>query len=418
VGYVLVVDLGVRASANAERGAGAGAALMAEMRNRRLAGTVPVVMLEESDRPQESNSSASLLITADRTRVPAAVAQVRILAGHLWNEAAPEKAELSVLVVDDDEVDRENLRRMLLKSRVGPLRILTAPGCDEAMALARSEAVDIAFLDYRLRTCSGAQLLRSLRIIWADQPPPVISLTGAGSEDVAREMFLLGACDYVRKEIVNSSVLARHLRDAQRLAGMRPGIAQQPAPPPPPTRCIAICGSAGAADPLQELLDHMALGARAAVVVALHLPPNITSRLGTLLQAHSRQPLSWIEHGQTPTDGEVHLCPPGFDLGISSGRYALVESRQLMGVPSLDVLLESLAHAYRERATAVILSGLGADGARGVSAVKAAGGRVLTLDPDTNEYRSMIDVAVATGCVEVIGTPEELARALEKQAPA
>lgn len=112
--------------------------------------------------------------------------------------------------------------------------------------------------------------------------------------------------------------------------------------------------------------------------------------------------------------GEIHLCPAGFDVGLVSGRYVLVDSHQLAGVPSLDVLLASLAEAYGDRTTAVILSGLGSDGARGATAVSAAGGTVFTLDRNLTEFPSMIDAVVGTGCVKATGTPAELAQALQQ----
>lgn len=415
--YLLVVDLGP--APTHERESPPGARFMAEFDHRRLIGTRPVVTLDaeaNADGDHGRWSSQSLLVSVDRERIPAAVAQAQLMAGHLWPLERPSPEELCVLIVDDDPVDLENVRRHVRAARSGPWRILTATTGAEAIRIARQQPLNLVFLDYRLPDCSGARLLRMLRIDWARRAPPVVSLTGAGSEQVAREMFLLGAIDYVRKELLNSSVVARYLRDARRIASTAPETAPAPSPPVRvPRGCIVICGSAGATEPLIELLDRLSPDPQVAVLIALHLPPSGPSRLATTLQLNARMPLAMVEHGRAPTPGEIHLCPPGFDVGIVSGRYVLVESRQLAGVPSLDVLLENLARAYSTGVAAVILSGLGQDGSHGATEVAAAGGAVLALDPEATEFSAMIDAVRATGCVQLSGTPSELADALQQR---
>jgi two-component system chemotaxis response regulator CheB len=413
--YLLVVDLGPEPTD--KRASTPGARFMAEFDRSRLIGTRPVVTLAADAKGDHGRwSSKSLLVSIHRDRIPAAVAQARLMAGHLWSQQRPSPAELCVLIVDDDPVDLENIRRHVRAARSEPWRILTAQTGTEALRIARQQPLDLVFLDYRLPDCSGAQLLRMLRIDWARRAPPVVSLTGAGSEQVAREMFLLGAIDYVRKELLNSSVVARYLRDARRIASTAPKAGTDPNPPVDvPPGCIAICGSAGATEPLIELLDLLSLDPQVAVLIALHLPPSSPSRLATTLQLSARMPLAMAEHGRAPTAGEIHLCPPGFDVGIVSGRYVLVESHQLASVPSLDVLLDSLARAYSARVAAVILSGLGQDGCRGATEVAAAGGTVLTIKRDTTEFPAMVDAVLATGCVHFSGTPSELAGALQQR---
>lgn len=429
IGSLLVVDLGDSASARSRTSAGVQSLeLLAQA--RLLTGTPLVLLASDVEAAHQHWASASPLAVVDRTEVPAAVAGVRVVGAHLWPIAAPAQPKLSLLIIEDDPVDLENLQRLITKANVGSWHVLTARTGRAAIEIARREHLDLVFLDYRLPDLSGAEILRILRLHWSQRPPVVISLTGAGSEQVAREMFLLGAYDYLRKELLSSVVVSRYLRDVRRLAADS-AVPAPPTPPAPPATmqsetpatqapeqppaCVVICGSAGAADPLFALLDAVDVGERAAVLVALHLPPNGDSQLATSLQLHSRQPLTMVETGRYPIAGELHLCPAGFDVGLEQGRYVLVDAHTLTAVPALDPLLDTLADTYGERITLVILSGLGRDGAHGATRIAACGGRILALDPATTPFPSMIEAVVATGQVEITGTPSALAQQLHEE---
>ncbi|WP_462320229.1 chemotaxis protein CheB [Halochromatium sp.] len=435
-GHLLVVDLGDSGEpGSAPSRATAGVQYLKLLAQARLLNGTPLVLLASNiEAAHQHWASASPLAVVDRAELPAAVARIRVLGAHLWPVATPAQPELSLLIVDDDPFDLENLQRLIVKANVGRWRVLTATTGRAAIEVARREHLDLVFLDYRLPDLSGAEILRILRLHWSQQSPIVISLTGAGSEQVAREMFLLGAYDYLRKELLNSVVVARYLRDVQRLkassslqtptaapaaslpeeALAEPQRAPAPSVPEQPPACVVICGSAGASDPLFALLDALDLGERAAVLVALHLPPNGDSQLATLLQLHSRQPLTMVETGDYPKAGELHLCPAGFDVGLEQGRYVLVDAHPLNAVPALDALLDTVADTYAERVTLVILSGLGHDCSHGAARVAARGGRILALDPTTTGFPAMIEAALATGQVEVTGTPSALAQQLQE----
>ena len=82
--------------------------------------------------------------------------------------------------------------------------------------------------------------------------------------------------------------------------------------------------------------------------------------------------------------------------------------------PSADLLFESVAASYRERAVAVVLSGSGSDGCMGVRAIKKMGGTVIVQDEKTSEFFGMPSSARQTGCVDFTLPLEEIASALIK----
>src|SRR5260370_24602663 len=93
--------------------------------------------------------------------------------------------------------------------------------------------------------------------------------------------------------------------------------------------------------------------------------------------------------------GHVSLAPAHYHLLVEGGRLALsIDSPVLHARPSIDVLFESCACAYGERAVGVILTGANQDGAQGLAAIKARGGLAIVQDPATAESRVMCEAAV------------------------
>ncbi|RNF51040.1 EAL domain-containing protein [Marinomonas hwangdonensis] len=114
---------------------------------------------------------------------------------------------LKLLIVDDDDVDRERLRRMLLKSDI-ETDISEASSVEDSMMFLEDDEFDCVIVDYRLGLQSGLSLLNSIRTI-LDKRCAVIMVTGLGDEEVAAEAMRLGASDYLLKNQLQSSQLLR-----------------------------------------------------------------------------------------------------------------------------------------------------------------------------------------------------------------
>jgi two-component system chemotaxis response regulator CheB len=112
--------------------------------------------------------------------------------------------------------------------------------------------------------------------------------------------------------------------------------------------------------------------------------------------------------------GVALVAPPNRHLLINGdGSLSLTQTKLVHFVrPSADLLFESVAAGYRERAIAVVLSGSGSDGSMGVRAIKEMGGTVIAQDEETSEYYGMPGAAVRTGCVDFILPLDEIAQAL------
>lgn len=112
----------------------------------------------------------------------------------------------------------------------------------------------------------------------------------------------------------------------------------------------------------------------------------------------------------------VYIAPPDRHLLVNvDGTLSLTQSELVHFVrPSADLLFESTAASFKERAIAVVLSGTGSDGSMGVQAIKKMGGTVIIQDEKTSEFFGMPDAARQTGCVDFVLPLEEIAPALMK----
>jgi two-component system chemotaxis response regulator CheB len=116
------------------------------------------------------------------------------------------------------------------------------------------------------------------------------------------------------------------------------------------------------------------------------------------------------EEGDRIECGMVHIAPPDHHLLVNGdGTLSLSHSELVHFVrPSADLLFESVAASYGERAIAVVLTGTGNDGDMGVQAIKSRGGLVIAQDPESAEFLGMPRTAIDTGCVDLVLPLDEI----------
>jgi two-component system chemotaxis response regulator CheB len=160
---------------------------------------------------------------------------------------------------------------------------------------------------------------------------------------------------------------------------------------------VVIVASAGGFAPTRAVLERLPAGFPASVAVVQHRMPHPDHGV-ELLGRRCALPVEAMADGAIPLPGHVYLAPAlGQPVIGDSGQFAIVGSGPSRG----DPLLASTAATFGERAIAVVLSGRGQDGTRGVRAIKSANGRVLVQDGDA-AAPSMPLSAVGTGCADFV----------------
>jgi two-component system CheB/CheR fusion protein len=183
----------------------------------------------------------------------------------------------------------------------------------------------------------------------------------------------------------------------------------------PANKIVGIGASAGGLEAFTELLRSLPLDADAAYVLVQHLDPSHRSLLSELLSKATALRVREITDNTPVEANQIYVIPPNCDLAITQGILKLSPREKTGGAArSIDNFLTSLAADQNENAIAVILSGAGSDGAQGLRAVKAAGGITFAQDDRTAKYDSMPRAAVATGCVDFVLPPPDIAKELAR----
>jgi two-component system chemotaxis response regulator CheB len=177
---------------------------------------------------------------------------------------------------------------------------------------------------------------------------------------------------------------------------------------------VALAASAGGLKALTEVLRALPAGLPAALVVVQHLDPRHRSLMPDILSRRTALRVRQAEEGDVVKPGSVYIAPPDRHLLVNAdGTLSLTRTELVHFVrPSADLLFESVAASYRDRAIAVVLSGTGRDGSLGVKAIKKKGGKVIIEDAATAEFSGMPSAAAQTGSVDFVLPLEQIASAL------
>jgi two-component system, chemotaxis family, CheB/CheR fusion protein len=181
-----------------------------------------------------------------------------------------------------------------------------------------------------------------------------------------------------------------------------------------PSHIVGIGASAGGLEALMALFDRMPPHTDLAFVVVQHLSPDFKSLLDELLAQHTQMAIHWAADQMLIEANTLYLIPPLTVPALSQGRFRLCEptpATRRTRLP-IDTFLGSLAEDVGHKAIAIVLSGIGRDGALGIRAVKQRGGMVLVQAPDSAAFDGMPRHAVAMGMADVVAPPDEMARAL------
>ncbi|HTB78058.1 MAG TPA: chemotaxis protein CheB [Polyangiaceae bacterium] len=177
-----------------------------------------------------------------------------------------------------------------------------------------------------------------------------------------------------------------------------------------PSFVVGIGASAGGLEALERFFVNAPRESGMAYVVVQHLSPDFRSLMDELLARHTQLPIKLVEDGMTVEADHVYLIPPKKEMIISGGRLLLSERDRQQHELSLpiDVFFRSLAQDCGRRAIAVVLSGGGSDGSRGIRAVHDAGGLVVVQDTESAQFDGMPKTARDAGVADWVLSPGEM----------
>ena len=178
-------------------------------------------------------------------------------------------------------------------------------------------------------------------------------------------------------------------------AGDAPSLFQRPVPSN--TAAVAIGASAGGVDALLQLFAGLPPQFRLPLVAVLHLPEDRHSHLADVFSQRLALQVREARSGEPIEPATLYFAPPSYHLQVEPDHsFSLsCDGPVHFSRPSIDVLLESAAHAYGHRLAAMLLTGASADGAAGLAAVAARGGFTAVQDPAEARIDTMPEAAIA-----------------------
>src|SRR5215207_6987588 len=300
---------------------------------------------------------------------------------------------IRVFVVDDSTFVRKAIIKVL--HRDPELRVVgEAASGAEALRTVAEINPDVVTLDLAMPGLDGLQALRGLLAWRADLPVLMLSAHTHEGAAATLEALAIGAVDFVDKSafsLLDLDSLGRQLVERIKLWG--PGVSAARAPRPKKPRpepahvpaslsecdlCV-IGTSTGGPPALQYIFERLPAAFPMPVALVQHMPLGFTKPFADRLNTVCRLVVREARHGDDLMAGRVLVAPAGRHLVVTAHRTVSLDTEPatMTHTPSVDVLMRSAAQAWSGRVLGILLTGMGDDGAKGMAAIRAAGGVTL-----------------------------------------
>ena len=173
---------------------------------------------------------------------------------------------------------------------------------------------------------------------------------------------------------------------------------------------VCVGGSAGGLDAYIRLLKHLPVDMGVAIIIVNHLR-TVDTRLHEILPRYTEMPVDLISEGLDLQPNRVFIIPPLRDLHVLDGEFRLEPISKPRGWPDvITVFLRSLTENWDGQLIAVIVSGYDGDGADAMCGIKDVGGITIAQKLETAGQPEMPASAIASGCIDFVLSPEDIAR--------
>jgi two-component system chemotaxis response regulator CheB len=334
-----------------------------------------------------------------------------------------------VLVVDDSSFMRRALTH-ILEADTSIQVIDTGANGEDAVQKTKQLHPDVVLLDIEMPVMDG---LSALALIMAESPTPVVMLSAMHKKAafVAIDSLEQGAVDFIAKpsgvisydidelraDIVSkvkaaaTAIVRRATLSLPHEPFLRPSAAATR------TQIVVIGASTGGPVALAQVVSELPHNISTAILVVQHMSPEFVPALADKLDRACSLRAMVAKRGEVISGGRILVAPGGWDTTVAGKDgvkkiHLKKRGKSVVVAPSIDCTMESVAIAYGNSAVGVLLTGLGDDGARGMKAIKDAGGRTIVQDAATSVVFSMPKSAIDLGCVDKVVPLPLLAKAL------
>ncbi|NTV15184.1 MAG: chemotaxis-specific protein-glutamate methyltransferase CheB [Desulfobulbaceae bacterium] len=319
--------------------------------------------------------------------------------------------DIKVLLADDSRFSRDFIRSIL---SISPEIVIVGEAENGLEAIEKTKALrpDLIIMDLEMPDLGG---LEAIERIMCENPTPILVVISRGGADTAFRAISKGALEVISKTEIDPNRAREFIEQVKILSQARVithVMGRHRAHPDaalkedtvPFDHIIAIAASTGGPNALNVILPNFPADFCCPIVIAQHIADGFVVGLVEWLAKICKVAVRVAESGDVLLPGQVYVSPPERHMVVVAGnRVALVERKaQDIYHPSCDTLLTSVAAVYGAKAIGVILTGMGADGVRGMVKIKEMKGRTIAQDQETSIVYGMPQKAVEAGCVDLV----------------
>lgn len=279
---------------------------------------------------------------------------------------------------------------------------------------------------------SAPKALEAIRKIMANIPTPIIILLSSkGKKKKISDIISAGALSVVekpdslnweanpreRQELIESVKIYSKIKVIRHVsAHHKQSVLKEQAEKADNQKIVAIASSTGGPRALKEVLSKLPPDFPAAVLIVQHITKGFTKGLVEWLDHECMLPVREPVDGEKMTPGVILIAPEDCHMTVVSGQHIKLERSEPVGGhrPSANVLFSSVAKIYGSQAIGVILTGMGKDGAKGLKAIKEAGGKTITQDEKSSAVYGMPQAAAQNGAADKILPLDKIAEEILK----
>jgi len=323
-------------------------------------------------------------------------------------------------IVNDVRAASEALRRVVDSLPDHEIAWMAADGV-EAVAMAKRDRPDLILMDLIMPHLDGVQATRQ---IMASAPCAILVVTAtvSGNISLVYDAMGYGALDAVDTpmlgpagEVSGAGALVEKIGVIAKIVGAPEGRRpSRPAVSTDPPKLVLVGASTGGPKALSDLLLPLPRDWNVAVLVVQHVDVAFSQGLAKWLGDRTSRPVRVAEHGQQPTAGDVLLAGTNDHLVLSKMRTLEYreEPREVFFRPSVDVFFDSVADHWPHPGAALLLTGMGKDGAKGLLKLRSRGWHTAAQDQASSVVWSMPKAGIDLNAACEVLSIEQMAKSL------
>jgi len=340
--------------------------------------------------------------------------------------------KIRVLIIDDSPLLR-NILTAIINSDQSLEVIQTAKNGQEGVEKALSFKPDVITMDLTMPVMNGFEAIKK---IMEDSPTPIIITSTMDLQSIINA-FGLGAMDFVSitqhvekfgDDLIQKIKIASKVKALKRLKTIEPfitaptsteadSVVKSAGKKEKASKVVAIGVSTGGPQALATVLSLLPHHLEAGILIVQHISKGFINGLADWLRSGAHLNIEAARENKVLKNNMVLMAPDERHLQIDANaliKLSKNKNKSIIHIPSIDVMMESVAESYGKDAIGVIMTGMGTDGVEGIRAIKTAGGITIAQDEKTSVVFGMNKVAIDTGYVDKIVPLDKIAEEIVK----